>query len=281
VSNFARLAAVLALGAVLGGCSALRVAYENADTFLRWRATSYLDLHGEALDDLHERIDAFLGWHRAQALPQYANLAAEAASRVEAGVAPADIVWGYDAFMAQAEELLREAAERIAPVLDRLTPEQVRHLEERFADDNRTFARENMRGSEKERRQLRLRRTRERLDDWLGSLSDEQLARVRRFAESTPLFDDLRDRERKRLQGELLAMARGREASRRLPQLALRWREGRDPAYAAASDALREQAFALFADLDKSLSPAQRAHLVGRLRGYGEDFSALAKARPQ
>ena len=33
-------------GLVLSGCSAMRIAYDNADTFLRWRATSYLDVHG-------------------------------------------------------------------------------------------------------------------------------------------------------------------------------------------------------------------------------------------
>src|SRR5205814_5271099 len=141
---------------------------------------------------------------RAEALPQYARLASEAAARVEAGITPADIVWGYDAFIVQAMQSLREAAERIAPVLDRLTAEQVAHLEERFAEDNRKFARENMRGSEKERRSLRFRRTRERLEDWLGGLSDAQLELVRQYAERTPLFDELRDRERKRLQGELL-----------------------------------------------------------------------------
>ena len=278
--NFSRFA-VAALASLLAGCSAMRVAYDNADTFLRWRATSYLDLHGEALEDLGERIDAFHAWHREQALPQYARLSAQAAARVESGLAPADIVWGYDAFMAQAMVLLREAAERIAPVLDALAPEQIAHLEARFAEDNRRFARENMKGSEKDRRQLRLRRTRERLDDWLGSLNDGQAALVREFAERSPIFDELRDRERKRLQGEIVALARAKEARKRLPALAADWRQGREPAYAAASDAFRDQYFALLAELDKTLSPAQRAHLAGRLRGYAEDFEALSKGRAQ
>jgi len=279
VRRAARLLALLAFASLAGGCSALRVAYDNADTFLRWRATSYLDLHGEAQEDLAARIDAFLAWHRSEALPQYARLAAEAAARVEAGITPADIVWGYDAFMAQAEQSLREAAERVAPVLDRLTAEQVAHLEERFGEDNRKFARENMRSSEKDRRQLRFRRTRERLEDWVGRLSEEQLERVRRFADGSPLFDELRLRERQRLQRELLAMARAREAGKRLAGMAAGWRAARDPAYAAASDAFRDQYFAFLQDLDKTLSGEQRSHLVGRLRGYAEDFDALAKGR--
>ena len=275
----ARLAAFLACAWLLAGCSALRIAYDNADTFLRWRATDYLDLRGEALDDLNERIDAFHAWHRAEALPKYARFAGEAASRVEAGFTPADIVWGYDAFIAQAGESLREAAERIAPVLDRLTDGQIAFLEARFAADNRKFVRENMRGSEKERRSLRFRRSREQLEDWVGPLSEPQLARLRQYAERTPLFDELRLRERKRLQAELVSMLRAREARKRLPEAALNWRQHSDPAYTAASDAFRVQYFRMLGELEGTLSPMQRAHLVGRLRGYAEDFAALAVAR--
>jgi len=256
----------------------MRLAYDNADTFMRWRATSYLDLHGEAMEELDERIAAFHAWHRAEALPQYAKLAHEAARRVEGRASPEDIVWGYDSLMAQARESLREAAERIAPLLDKLTPEQVRHVEDRFAEDNRKFARENMKPNEKDRRRLRFKRTRERLEDWVGSLSDAQLDRVREYAERTPIFDELRDRDNKRLQAQLIAIVRAREAQKRLRDTALAWREGRDPAYAAASDAFRKEYFAMLLDVERSLSPEQRAHLIGRLRGFAEDFTALAAA---
>lgn len=272
------MVAAAALAAVLAGCSAMRLAYENADTFVRWRASSYLDLQGEAADDLNDRIDAFHAWHRANALPQYAALAREAAARAERGISPDDIVWGYDSFMAQARESLREAARRIAPLLDRLTPGQVAHMEERFAEDNRKFARENMKGSDKERRRLRFRRAQERLEDWVGPLSDDQAERVRRFADETPLFDELRLADRKRLQAEFLAIVRAHEATRRLADAATSWQRGRDPAYAAASDAFRAGYFALLADLDKTLSADQRRHFVARLRGFAEDFDALVAA---
>ncbi|MGE5639358.1 MAG: DUF6279 family lipoprotein [Clostridia bacterium] len=280
MSRFLRGTALAVIFFLLAGCSTMRLAYDNADAFVRWRATSYLDLHGEAMDELNDRIDAFHAWHRAQVLPQYARLAGEAAARVADGrITPEDIVWGYDSFMAQVRYSLREAAERIAPLLDRLTPEQVRHLEERFRDDNRKFARENMAGSEEDRRSLRFKRTRERLEEWLGRLSDAQLERVRRFADETPLFDELRDRERKRLQAGFLEIVRAREARRRLPEAAANWTRGRDPAYTAASDGFRRAYFALLAELDRGLSGEQRAHLVARLRGFADDFQELAAAR--
>jgi len=54
---------------LLGGCSTVRFVYDNADTYLRWRAATYLDLDGAMADELDERIGAFMVWHRAQALP--------------------------------------------------------------------------------------------------------------------------------------------------------------------------------------------------------------------
>jgi hypothetical protein len=275
-----KLAAALGAAWVLSGCGAMRIAYENADTFVRWRASSYVELQGEASDELDERIDAFHAWHRANELPQYVKFANEAAKRIEGGVSPQDIEWGYDSFMARVRESLREAAERIAPMLDRLTPEQIKHIEERFSEDNRKFARENMRGSEQDRRKLRFRRTRERLEDWMGRLSEPQLERVRQYAHRAPLFDELRDRDRKRLQAEFLATVRAKEAQKRLAEVALDYAKGRDPAYAAASDTFRKEYLAMLAELDKTLAPEQRARLAARFRGLAEDFSALARSAP-
>src|SRR5438128_9243710 len=66
---------------ILGGCTALRLAYDNADTYLLYRASSYLDLDGKSSDELDERIDELFAWHRKNALPQYARISQEAAKR--------------------------------------------------------------------------------------------------------------------------------------------------------------------------------------------------------
>ena len=72
-----------------------------------------------------------------------------------------------------------------------------------------------------------------RLEDWVGKLTPAQLQRVRDYADRAPIADELRDRDRKRLQGDVLAILRAREAqapSRAARQL----RHGREPAYRRA-----------------------------------------------
>jgi hypothetical protein len=261
---------------MLSGCAAMRLAYDNADTYMSWRASSYFSLAGDQAEELEERIDAFHSWHRGQALPKYAKLAEEAAKRLSDGLSPQDLVWGYDSVEAQARESLRAGAEKFAPLLDRIGPEQAAHIERGFADDNRKFAKENLRGSEQERRKRRTKRTVERLEDWVGKLSQAQIERVREYSERAPLYDELRDRDRKRLQAEVVDIVRSRTAQKRLAERAVNWREGRDPAYAAVNDAWREQYFAMLLDIDKSLSAEQRARAVSRFRSFAEDFTVLA-----
>ena len=272
-----RLFCTLLVAFLLAGCSTVRLVYENAETYIRWRATDYLEVDGAMAEELDQAIAGFVVWHRANALPKYATLADQAAQRLERRLVADDLVWGYDSVMTQARESLRVAAGRIAPLLDRLTPQQIAHLERQLADDNRKFARENLRGGEGDRRKRRTERNVERLEDWLGKLSQAQVDRVAQYSARAPLLDDFRDRDHKRLQAELLRMIRAREARERLPELAVAWERGRDPEYVKAIEASRKEYFAMALELDKSLSPRQRERAEKKLRGYAEDFRQLQR----
>lgn len=271
--------ALAASAFLLAGCSTMQLAYHNADLLLRWRLTGYLDVRGAEAEQLDAGIGAFLDWHRAEALPQYARIAREAGTRAARGISRQDLDWGYDTFLAQARESLRAAAQRLAPLLDRLTPEQVAGVERRFARDNREFADDFLAGTADERRQRRLERTVERLEDWVGSLSEAQAARVRQYTQRARLSDELRDRYRKRRQAELLSMLRAREAKQRFGDWLARWDSDREPDYAAAARAQLDEYFALLVDLDRMLTPEQRARAVARFAGLAEDFAVLAGAR--
>ncbi|HEY7242244.1 MAG TPA: DUF6279 family lipoprotein [Burkholderiales bacterium] len=277
MNSVIKVALAAASAWLLAGCSALRLAYDNADTYLLFRANSYLDLDARGSDELDERIDEFFAWHRRTALPQYARLSDDAAKRMTRGLSREDLVWGYDSLVANARQSLRFAAERVAPLLDRLTPQQVAHMEKRFADDNRKFAREYLRGSEAERRKRRARRVEERLEDWVGNLTSAQAEKVRQFSERTPLYDELRAKDRQRMQAEFADMIRKREAQKRLPDWIANWERGRDPAHNAASERFRQDYMTLILELDKTLAPEQRSRAAANFRRYAEDFRVLAR----
>ena len=270
------LLALLAL-AVLQACSATRIAYNNADVYLRWQANHYFDFQGEQSDELDRRLAAFLAWHRAKALPQYTPIADAVAARVLRGGAREDLEWSYDAVQAQRRGGRAAAAGEAAGLLDGLSLEQISHLERRLAEENRKFAKEQVQGTMAERQQRRVKRSLERLEDWFGPLSEAQAERVQRYSERAPFSAELRERDRKRRQAEFLAMLRSREAGRRLAPWARDWEAGREPAYAAAARATRAEYVELLLDLDRSLSTEQREHAARRLRRYGALVDSLAR----
>jgi len=263
----------------LQGCSVTRLAYDNADVFLRWQANSYFDFEGEQSDDLDKALVNFLAWHRAKELPGYAKLAEEAAARSRRGIKREDLEWGYDAVQVEVRQALGAAAGNVAGLLDRLSPAQIAHLERRLAEENRKFVKENVQGTLEERHERRVKRNVDRLAEWFGPLSDAQVERVDRYSRTSPFSAELRDQDRRRRQSELLAMLRAKEAQKKLVAWTQDWDKGRQPEYEQAARATKAEYMDLLLDLDRTLAPAQRDHLVTRLQRYGKLFESLSATR--
>jgi hypothetical protein len=270
-------ALVLCLVLGLGACSTVRFAYNNADVYLRWQITKYLDVQGAQSDELDRHIAAFLGWHRANALPEYVRLINEASGRFARGVSQDDLVWGYDSIQAQVLQAVRAGAGEIADLLDHLTPEQVAQIERKFTEDNRKYARDFLEGSVEDRRRRRVKRNVERLEEWFGELSETQIERVRRYAERAPFPEGMRDRERKRLQADFLAIVRAQEAKKRFAEWAVQWERRREPGHAAIVQAQRMEYFVMLVELIKTLTPSQRQAAETRFRELAADLERLLR----
>lgn len=268
----------LALAALLlAGCSTLQLGYNSADTLLRWRGDQYFDFQGEQSDAYAARVASLMRWHRANALPEYAKSADEAAQRIERGLSREDLVWGYDSVRGHIRTVLRAAAGEAAGLLDQLTPAQLEHFERRLARENREFEKEQLSGTPEERRSRRAKRTVERMEDWVGELSSGQLERVRRYSTRAPLTAEYRDRERRRLQRALLDMLSARQARERLADFVVHWDRGREAEFDRLNRVQLDEYFALLLDLERTLTPAQREKLVRRMRLFAQDFAELSR----
>lgn len=279
-TRWARFAVWVAVCVVaLSGCSALQLGYNNADTLLQWRGGRYFGFEDEQKAEFERRVQRFLAWHRRSELPRYAHVANELAGRLERGVSLDDLVWGYDAFQAHLRQSLKAGGGEIGDLLDALSPAQVEKFQAQLERENRDFAKEHgLREPPEERRARRVKRNLERMEDWVGPLTEAQVERVVLYSKRAPLDDELRDRDRRRMQRELLAIVKAKEAKKRLAQWAAVWDQNRDPAYEAARKANLQEFYSMLLDLDKTLSPGQRSRAVRRLRGFAGDFVALASA---
>ena len=275
----ARWIVVVAGLAVLAGCTALQLGYNNADSLIHWRSGRYFGFEGEQKADFERRVQKFLAWHRKAELPKYAVLANGLGDRLGRGVTLADLEWGYDAFQVLLRQTLRAAAVETGELLDTLNPAQVERFQARLAKENRDFAKDHVLAESPEaRRAKRVKRNVDRMEEWFGSLTEAQVERIRLYSARAPLDDILRDQDRKRMQRELVGMIHAKETRRKLEAWAIAWDQNRDPEYETLRKQNLREYFGMLIDLDKTLSAEQRNRAVQRLRGFAGDFLALVAA---
>jgi negative regulator of sigma E activity len=275
----ARRLALVAITLALGGCSATRLAYDNADTVLRFMASSYLDLDAEQSEDLKPRIVRFQAWHRANELPVYAGLLRSASQRAAQGITAEDVAWGLANVRARYRRFLAEAAEDGAPVLATLSLAQHAVLEKKFAENNEKYAKEFLSADDRKRRRAQSKRMLERFRDFTGDLAPDQEARIESFVLAHERHTVLRFEDRQRWQRDIVAALKEhepRELGRRLAEMANRPELRRSEEFLREDRRWGEDLGQLIVDLDRSLSAKQRAKVVSRLSGYAEDFSVLA-----
>jgi len=276
--NFALL--LLAL-ASLAGCGGTRLAYNNADTLVGWMADDYFALEGAQEEDFNARLARFHAWHRSEELPRYSGLMTSAGDKLANGLTAPELLWAWESVKGRYRLMAAHAAPELAAVLSTLTPPQFDRLDKKFAESNAEFAKKHLKGGEVEQRKRRDKRNLELMREWFGDLSDEQEAQLKIASGQLPLLYELRLQNRQRRQGEFVALLKGSRSQAELePKLKhwlTEWDEGASPEYRRLSELHRERYVQMLLELDRSLTPAQRAHAVARFQDFAEIFKALAE----
>ena len=105
---------LIALMAVLAGCSSLRLAYNNGDTLLYWWIDGYVDLNSDQKDWVKKDIDELFRWHRKTQLHDYVQILQTAQRQLAAGPTAADLHNDYDEIKNRTELLLFKALPELA-----------------------------------------------------------------------------------------------------------------------------------------------------------------------
>lgn len=275
-----RLLAISVAAVLLAGCSLTRVAYNNADAALAFLGKEYFDLDGVQSRELQARIARLHEWHRANELPVYATLMRAASRRAAKGIAAADVAWAIASLRVRYRRFAAHAAEDLAPVLATLGAAQLAVLEHKFAESNEKYAKEYLPADENKRRRTQVERAVERFEDFTGDLDSEQKARIERFVVAHQAHVALRFEDRQRWQREALALLRQHRAApdlgERLAGLFIHPESRRSEEFIREDQRWEDDLAQLIVDLDRTLTPRQRAHVVRRFDDYAEDCAVLA-----
>lgn len=274
---------VLAVALMLGGCGAVRLAYNNAPDLTYWWLDGFLDLDSPQSVRLRNDLQALQTWHRKDELPAVAEMLKNLQAASPAPVA-ADQVCQLSRYL---EDRLNAVLDRAAPTAITLAPSltnaQLDHLARAWDKRNTEWREEWLDGSPQERITRRMKSAIDRIEGFYGRLTDSQKALLRSQLESSPFDPAIQYKEVLRRQKDALQTLRSLKAGpasdihvqAEIRALLERSRQSPDPAFVQYTERIRAHFCESTAELHNSSSPVQRTKLQQTLQGYEADVRAL------
>lgn len=275
----------LALAAltVFAGCSMIRLGYGQADTLAAWTANEYFDLDGRQKDEFFARFARLYEWHRYEQLPEYAVFLGAAKSRLQkSGLKREDVIWFADGVTTRYRLIVSRGAADAADILATVTPAQLDALQRQWNKVNRKFIAENrLDDTSQEQQRAQAQRLLSQIKDWTGSLTYDQDQKIIALSNGLPLANHLRYEDRLRRQREFLKLMElrgtGADFAAKLRYWLLHWEEGRAPEYGHWYSVWSENRIQLLIEVERLLTPNQRATVLRRLQNYIEDCQTLSE----
>ena len=287
-----RIIGIALLGAaVLCGCSAVRVGYNQAPTLAWWWLDGWVDFDAAQSPKVKDAVAQWFAWHRRTQLPDYAQLLAAAAAQVQQPATAAQACRWQDELRARAETALLQGAALAADAAPLLGQAQLPRLERRYRKSNQDFRDDFLQPDPDARLQAAVQRTADRAEMLYGRLDEAQLQLIAAGVEASPFDPAAWLAERERVQAQALqtlaALGAGgaaradRDTARAaLQALALRWLHPPPGPYRNYQQQLAAYNCEFVARLHNTTTPAQRRHARDRLRTWEEDVRALAAQKP-
>jgi len=274
---------------LLTACSAVKLAYNNLPELGYWWIDGYADLGETQSVQLRDDLARLHEWHRANELPQIADLLQQIQRDAPADTTAQDVCRFFDQVRERLDTASMQAEAGAVTLAMSMTPAQIKHLEDKFAKGNAEWRRDWLSGDRAQRAERRLKSSVERAEQFYGSLDDKQRA-VLQSGLARSSWDPQRSyTERLRRQQDLLQMLRtvsgasgtARPAPQQVGALLraylTRTSRSSDPAHQTyAQNAIQENC-ALYAQLHNSTSAAQRTRAVARVAAYERDAREVAR----
>jgi hypothetical protein len=269
---------------LLGGCSTVRLAYNQAHHWVYWWLDAYVDFNEAQEPAARELIAGWFGWHRTTQLPEYAQWLAHVEAQALEPTSGAAVCQLFDEGSARMDEAVERAIDTGADLMRRLTPEQIRHVERKYAKGNAQFKKDYLQASGEERLKASVKREVERAEFFYGKLDPAQRDRISQGVSNSPFDPEGWMAERLLRQSEVLQTLRRvttedmstAQAQEALKTLYRHTRHSPRDRYNDYQQRLTQSNCALAAEVHNLTTPAQRREMAKRLRTWQNDFRALA-----
>jgi hypothetical protein len=282
--SFFRTAIIGVAALALCACTAVRLGYNQGPQLGFWWLDRYLDFDDAQELRARDAIAEWFRWHRTTQLPDYAALLARAQQEVTEPLTPAQACQWADTLKTRLDAAFEHALPALADAVRDLGPQQLEHLQRKYARNINDYRRDFLQADPQERRRAQVKRVAERVEMLYGRLSDAQRERIATLTAQSPLDPQGALVERERRQADALQALRrlnaehaGAEAARAVVRrLYAETFESPRAHYRAYQQNLMQFNCAFAAQVHELATPEQRGHAAKRLKGWEEDARALA-----
>jgi len=273
---------------VLSGCSAVRLAYNQAPELTYWWLDGYFDFNDQQAPQARAALTGWFAWHRGTQLGDYAALLALAQRDVQADATAEQVCRWWDELRRRLEQAFEQGIPALADLVRTLQPEQVQHIERRYQKADEDFKADFLQAARADRLEASIKRTVSRAETLYGRLDDAQRATVARAMARSPFDAQLWMLERQARQREIvrtLKMLLAERADAARVQAALRVfaaHAAQSPRenYRAHSRQLTDYNCAFVAQLHNTTTAEQRRRAAEKLKGWEDDLRSLAAQAP-
>lgn len=278
------IALLAVCGALLQGCSAVKLAYNQVPHLAYWQLNWYLDLSETQTEHVRSELGDLHQWHRDTMLPRHAELLQKVQQQLPAPISPTQACRAFDEARIQLDKVLAQAEPKLVTLALQLTDAQIRNLEKKQADSNADWKKEWLEPSPEQLREQRYKRHLSRAEMFYGTLEEPQKA-VLRAALARSSFDPQRNyAERVRRQKDLLQVLQKVAQDRNNTEQArallrgymARFATSPDVAYQRYAQTQVEEGCETFSRMHNATTAGQRLKAVQSLKGYEQDFWLLA-----
>jgi len=272
----------------LGGCSAVRLGYNNAQPLTYWWLDRYFDFDTPQAERVRADLQTLHDWHRSEALPRVAGMLQTLRLGAPNDTTPEQLCSLYTAFRSDAAATLDRLVPTLADISPTLTDAQLAHIAQMFDQRNQKWRTEWLDGTPAQRAERRIKGMAKRVQWFYGDLAPEQVAVIQEHVNASTVdfqavYDERLARQKDALQTLRAVRDNGaitpaeREAA--LHALLARAITPPDPAVRAAWARWSVQTCTGVAALHNRTTEAQRARLADNLQTYEDDARALVAQR--
>ena len=262
------------------GCT-VKTLYNQLDWLIADHLQSYVELSDEQQHSLRLHIEQSLLWHKSSQLPLYVEwltkFRADVISQPEAAVLEQDL----EQLQTFVRNLRIHAADELSVLLPSLSAKQRRELYAGMEKKNSEFADRFINISREQQLEQYIERTRDRFDEWLGSLTTEQEAMIRASAIDIKSVAGEVLKTRRRWQQEFIRILDGQDqvvtTKQALRELFANLDRLRSKDYQQDAHHNQQIFIGLIISVANSMSKDQRDYFSAKVANYSRYFMELAE----